>query len=47
MPELREWLFALCVGTAAGATWVLWTFLLDWLVWHLNRLVAVLREATR
>ena len=47
MPELERWLFALCVGVASGATWVLWTYLRDFLIWHLSRLVALLREATR
>ncbi len=47
MPELREWLFALCVAVASGASWVLYTFARDFLIWHLNRLVALLREATR
>lgn len=45
MPELREWLFAACVAVATGATWVLYTFARDWLIWHLNRLVAYLRRA--
>jgi hypothetical protein len=47
VPELREWLFALCVAVASGATWVLYTYARDFLIWHLSRLVALLREATR
>lgn len=45
MPSPEQWLFAACVGVASGATWVLWTYLLDWLIWHLSRLIALLRRA--
>lgn len=38
-------LFALCWAVASGATWVLWTFARDWLIWHLGRLIAHLRGA--
>ncbi|HEY1394984.1 hypothetical protein [Roseateles sp.] len=47
MPELRDVLFALCVAVAAGCTYVLYMYARDFLIWHLGRLVAVLREALR
>lgn len=47
MPELRDWLFALCVGVASGASWALLTYAYDFVAWHVDLLVALLREATR
>lgn len=40
MPSLREWLFALCWAVGAGCSWVLFTYLRDFVMWHLEQLIA-------
>lgn len=46
MSSLHELLFAACWAVAAGCTWALWTYLRDFLIWHLNRLIAWLKEVS-
>lgn len=47
MPELRDWLFALCVAVAAGCVWWLLTYVFDLLIYLLSLLVKHVRSVTR
>lgn len=38
MSAVDEYLFALCHAVGWAAAWVGWTFLRDWLIWHLDGL---------
>ncbi len=45
MPSLREWLFALSFGVSVGCSFYLLTFAWDFVMWHLERLIAHVRRA--
>lgn len=40
MPSLRELLFALSFGVSVGCSWYLLTFVWDFVMWHLELLIA-------